>query len=40
MCGWNSLEIARVMGNSEDVAKRHYVAATAAGQGKRWGFKF
>lgn len=40
MCGWGSLEIARVMGNSEDVAKRHYVAATAQGQSKRWGFKF
>lgn len=38
MCGWTSLEIARVMGNSETIASRHYVAATSAG--KRWGFKF
>lgn len=38
MCGWTSLEIARVMGNSPGIAERHYVAL--AGSGKRWGFKF
>ncbi|MCK6471523.1 MAG: tyrosine-type recombinase/integrase [Planctomycetes bacterium] len=38
MCGWASLEISRVMGNSEDVAKRHYVGATAAGS--RWSYKW
>lgn len=36
MCGWTSLEISRVMGNSPDVAERHYVAASSAG--RRWPF--
>ncbi|HEY3321843.1 MAG TPA: tyrosine-type recombinase/integrase [Planctomycetota bacterium] len=38
MCGWNSLEIARVMGNNPAIADRHYIAATSAG--KRWPFKW
>jgi len=36
MCGWNSLEISRVMGNSEHVCQRHYVAVACAG--RRWPF--
>lgn len=38
MCGWTSLEIARVMGNSPAIAERYYVAATSAGN--RWPFKW
>lgn len=37
-CGFSSLEIARLMGNSADVCERHYVAVTRAG--KRWGLEW
>lgn len=37
-CGWSSLEIATVMGNTEDVARRFYIVPGHGG--KRWPFKF
>ncbi len=36
--GFSGYEISSLMGNSEDVAKRHYVAAFSGG--KRWPFKW
>lgn len=38
MCGWNSLEISRAMGNSPMVADRHYIAEVSAAN--RWTFKW
>jgi len=38
MCGSSSLEIADLMGNSEDICKRHYVAPSTVG--KRWTFQW
>lgn len=37
-CGWSSLEISHVMGNSEDVARRYYIVPGHGG--KRWPFEF
>ncbi|MCY3018739.1 MAG: tyrosine-type recombinase/integrase [Planctomycetota bacterium] len=40
MCGWNALEISRVMGNSPAVCERHYVAAVSLGPTRRWKLEF
>jgi len=40
MCGFSSLEIARLMGNSAAIAERHYVAIRPQDAGNRWPFKW
>lgn len=37
-CGWGSMEIAKYMGNSPNVADRHYVKTASQGANKRWPF--
>lgn len=40
MCGFSSLEISRLMGNSPQIAERHYIAIRAEDAGRRWPYKW
>jgi len=40
MCGFSSLEISRLMGNSPQIAERHYISVQAEDAGRRWPFRW